>query len=168
MKYLTLIRRAKSSWDDPSLDDFDRPLNRRGKSNAPEMGQRLFEQGIIPDAIFTSPAKRARKTARLFARELAIDSDAIHYVDELYHADALALARVIRTLDDRWNDVFLFGHNPGVTDLANFFVPDGIKHLQTCAVVRIDLPFDSWSEIRPGQAAVVLYDYPKKPSNREP
>lgn len=162
MKYLTLIRHAKSSWDDPTLDDFDRPLNKRGRKNAPEMGQRLLEQGIIPDAVFTSPAKRARKTAKLLTKELDIDKNAIHYVDELYHADALSLVRIIQALDDRWNDVFLFGHNPGFTDLANFFIPNGIGHLPTCAVVRIDLPFESWSQIRPGQAAVVLYDYPKK------
>ena len=162
MKYLTLIRHAKSSWDDPSLDDFDRPLNKRGKKNAPEMGQRLYEHGIVPDAIVTSPAKRARKTAKLIALELEVDFDSIYYLDDLYHASVLDLVRIIQSLDDKWDDVFLFGHNPGFTDLANFFIPTYIENIPTCGVLRLDLPFESWNDVRPGQAAVVLYDYPKK------
>lgn len=162
MKHLTLIRHAKSSWNDPDLDDFDRPLNSRGRKNAPEMGRRLAEQGLLPDAMVTSPALRAVTTAQLIAEEIGFACEQVQCIDSLYAADVSTLLHVIQSFDDELNDVFLVGHNPGLTRLANTFIPDLIDNLPTCGILRLDLFTENWQEARPGQAALIFYDFPKR------
>ena len=115
MKTLVLVRHAKSSWSDPSLDDFDRPLNKRGERNAPEMGRRLGESGLQPDIFVSSPANRARSTAEIIAKELDYPADNIIYHGDLYHASPGDLLEAVRSLGDNIETAFLFGHNPGIT-----------------------------------------------------
>ncbi len=116
MKRLYLIRHAKSSWDDPSLDDFDRPLSKRGKHDAPLMGKLLKQKNIIPDLILSSPAKRAKKTAKKIAKELGKAN--IVYLDELYDASSQDLLADIKKISDTYTTVFLIAHNPRLNMLA--------------------------------------------------
>jgi len=162
MKRLILTRHAKSSWDDRRLSDFDRPLNRRGKQAAPLMGQRLAEKNIEPDAIITSPAKRARKTAGLIAKEIDFDRAAIEEDETIYEASLTDLLALVKNLDDSQHEVMLVGHNPGFTELGNFLADKRIDNLPTCGILCIDFPAESWSEIDAGAGKLVFFDYPKK------
>ncbi len=162
MKTLTLLRHAKSSWDHPELADIDRPLNKRGKRDAPIMGERLARAGISPELILTSPARRARKTASRVARALGYPADRIVVDPRIYAAAPAELMALIRGLDDRWSDVMLVGHNPTLTELANELTAADIDNVPTAGVVRIRFPVPSWSDIRPGAGELTLFDYPKR------
>src|SRR5262249_9132075 len=116
MKQLLLIRHAKSDWNAPSSGDFDRPLNDRGKRDAPEMAERLTERKIEIDAIVASPEKRAKKTATIFAKEYKIDKDDIILKEELYGAAVSAFYEVISRVNDKFDSIAVFSHNPGITE----------------------------------------------------
>jgi phosphohistidine phosphatase len=115
MKTLLLIRHAKSSWDAPGLSDFDRPLNERGKKDAPEMAKRLKDKDIAIDLLVSSPARRARKTAKYFAEEFDVKKEDIKLVDDLYSATSLAFQKTVAELNDKADTVAIFSHNPGLT-----------------------------------------------------
>lgn len=161
MKRLTLIRHGKSSWKDPSLDDFDRPLNSRGKREVPEMGRRLAQRGTDPDAIVTSPAKRARKTAHGIAGALGWDQDIVEIAD-IYEASVETLFEVLRDFREEWNHVVLVGHNPGFTDLANSLFGERISNVPTCGVAEGELRVERWSDVAPGTGTLTLFDFPKR------
>ena len=119
MKHLLLVRHAKSSWDDFSIKDFDRPLNERGKKDAPMMAKRLLKRDVMIDAFISSPAKRARKTAEAFVKEYKSNKDQLIFLDELYLAGPSAFADVIKNTNDRYNTIAIFSHNEGITQFAN-------------------------------------------------
>ncbi|HEY7745551.1 MAG TPA: histidine phosphatase family protein [Desulfuromonadales bacterium] len=164
MKRLTLVRHAKSSWEDPALADFDRPLSKRGKQDAPLMGERLAGRDPRPELIISSPAKRARKTARLIARELELTDDRLILVMEIYEAEPEILLKVVRGLDNRWAHVLLVGHNPGLTELGNLLADCGIENIPTCGALCLDFDADDWQNLGSSSGSLVFYDYPKKPS----
>lgn len=143
MRRLLLVRHAKSSWGDPTLPDRERPLNERGKRDAPKMGRRLAALGVDPDVILSSPARRALKTARILAEELGYRLEDIRVDDRLYAAEAEVLLKVIRELGDAKPCVMLVGHNPELTELAHRY-SSGITHLPTCAVAEFAFAADSW------------------------
>ena len=160
-KRITLLRHAKSSWKDASLADRDRPLNRRGNKSAPDMGKRLAELGVRPSLLLTSPAKRARETARLIARELNYPLEFIQSESELYLATPEAILQVVARQDNGFNDVMLFGHNPGITELANRLGDRNIDNVPTCGMVGIELDVKEWTEIVAADGKTVFFDYPK-------
>ena len=120
MKRLYLVRHGKSSWKDPDLPDMERPLNKRGKRDAPRMGKRLNTRGIEVDGILSSPAKRALRTARLIAREIGFPVKTIVVDEAVYTGDVSELLEVVRDMDASLDKVMLFGHNPALTMLANY------------------------------------------------
>lgn len=159
-KQLLVIRHAKSDWGNASLSDFDRPLNKRGKSNAPEMVERLVKQKIVPQLIVSSPALRALTTAKFFADTWQIPFKSIELEPNIYEASVKTLLSVINNLDNRHDRIALFGHNPGLTDLVNYF--DGhIDNMPTCSVVYLEFPFDDWKMVSADTGKVLLFDYPK-------
>jgi len=160
-KRLTLLRHAKSSWKDASLADRDRPLNRRGNKSAPDMGKRLAELGVRPSLLLTSPAKRARETARLIARELNYPLEFIQSESDLYLATPETILQVVARQDNGFNDVMLFGHNPGITELANRLGDRNIDNVPTCGMVGIELDVKEWTEIVAADGKTVFFDYPK-------
>ncbi|MEE9135619.1 MAG: histidine phosphatase family protein [Gammaproteobacteria bacterium] len=160
-KRITLLRHAKSSWKDASVADRDRPLNRRGSKSAPDMGKRLADRGVRPSLLLTSPAKRARETARLIARELNYPLEFIQSESELYLATPETILQVVARQDDGFNDVMLFGHNPGITELANQLGDRNIDNVPTCGVVGIELDVQEWAEIVAADGKTVFFDYPK-------
>jgi len=162
LKRLTLVRHAKSSWKDPELADFDRPLSKRGKQDAPLMGERLAAMDQIPELLVSSPARRASKTARLLARELKIADERLIFKPEIYEAEPAVLLEVVRDLDDRWKHVLLVGHNPGLTEIGNLLADCGIENIPTCGVLCLDFDVESWEKIGPGSGTLVFYDTPKK------
>ena len=159
---LTLVRHAKSSRDDMSLEDFLRPLNDRGKRDAPEIGRRLRESGVQPDLIVSSPAKRAIKTAKMIACEIDFPEADILEAEEIYEAEAGELLKLLQGLPAEKRDVLLVGHNPGVTDFANLFLQTGIDNMPTCGVVRLAFDAQHWRDIFPQRASLLVFDFPKK------
>jgi len=162
MKLLTLIRHAKSSWDDPMLTDRDRPLNKRGKRDAPTMGKRLAQRGAQPDAIVSSPAVRARETAEAIAREIAYPREAIQFDERLYGADPFEWLQVVQGLDDSLERVMCLGHNPGLTDFVNTLSPRPIDNVPTCGVVAMRFDVNEWRRVGKIRPTHVDLDAPKK------
>ena len=164
MKTIILVRHAKSSWKDPSLDDFDRPLNKRGKRNAPFMGKKLKERQIMPDLILSSPAKRAQKTAVAVAKAIGYPKKKIKYNDNMYHPSAQYLLEMVRNQDDKNETIMLFGHNPDFNDFADILLKHNpIYNIPTTGVYCIRFDVDSWKKLREGKGESVFFDYPKRP-----
>ncbi len=162
MRRLTLLRHAKSSWADPDLEDFDRPLNARGLQNLPDMGRRLAARNHPPELIVSSPAVRALTTARGIAREIGYRDDRILEADELYLADTRQILELVRGLSDNHRHVMLVGHNPGFTDFANRLEGVRIDNMPTAAMLCVDFPTGHWATVDPGTCRFVYFDYPKK------
>ncbi|MGI4759742.1 MAG: SixA phosphatase family protein [Janthinobacterium lividum] len=163
MKTLYLMRHAKSSWSFDELTDQERPLNDRGRADAPHMGQALAKRQLALDLLVSSPAVRALTTAVLVARELSYPHDKITVEPAIYQADLDTLLGVIRALPDAAGSVLLTGHNPTITDTANYLLPnDGLTHeMPTAAIMCIRFQTDHWAEAGPATAEFYFYDYPK-------
>lgn len=163
MKTIIIIRHAKSSWSDLRLDDFDRPLNKRGKRNAPFMGQKLKEKKIMPDIILSSPAKRARKTAIAIAKAIDYPKKKIVFDDNMYHSDAMYLLELVRNQDDEDETIMLFGHNPDFNDLADILLEQNpVYNIPTTGIYCIRFDVDSWGKVQKGKGEAVFFDYPKR------
>lgn len=158
-KQLLLIRHGKSDWGNINLSDFDRPLNKRGKENAPEMAERLIKRGFKIDLMVSSPAKRAKSTAKYFAEAYNIDH--IQFEESIYEANTNALLKVVNGLNNGADHVIMFGHNPGFTDFANALCDADIYNIPTAGMVLISFPFDSWQMVSKGTGEMVFFDYPK-------
>lgn len=162
MKILTLIRHAKSSWKDAYLLDIDRPLNKRGKRDAPVMGKRLAERDFRPDLLVASPATRALVTAEVIAGEIDYPVEEIVIDRRMYGAGVTEWLQVIHSLDDALDDVACFGHNPGLTDLVNYFAPGYIANMPTCGIVELTFDVETWASVGRVEPTRVYFDYPKK------
>ena len=163
-KLLYLVRHAKSSWSDRSLSDRDRPLNKRGRRSAPDMGRRLAAQDHLPELIISSPARRAFSTARKIARELGYDRSEIMKDESLYFSGTGAMLDLLESLDDSYQRVMIVGHNPAMTSLMNILSGSSIDNMPTCAVAVIEYPMASWSELRSVEGQLLAYDFPKNPA----
>ena len=162
MKTVTLIRHAKSSWDYPELGDFERPLNDRGRRDAPMMAKRLQHAGLKPDLLVSSPALRAISTARAFADVLGIVHEKIAVQSKLYEARPGDILRVLQGMGDTAAEVWLFGHNPGISETAQRLAECPFDDMPTCACVRIELKIKLWSEISRDCGKLTLYRFPKQ------
>lgn len=162
MRTLFIIRHAKSSWDHPGIRDFDRPLNERGLYEAPLMAQVLVREGIQPDLLVSSPAKRAWTTAQFFATAFGLPEDAVRRELDIYEAEPMDIIRLISRLPDAAHTVLLFGHNPTFTDVANRFSEKHIENVPTCGVVRIESEADSWAAFDDDNATVRNRYFPKE------
>ncbi len=146
MKTLYLLRHAKSSWNDATLRDFDRPLNKRGLKAAPLMGKHMRKPKVLPDMVLCSPAKRTRQTIKLVLEEAEFEPK-VRYDDRLYAASAGSVLEVLRETDDRADSVMVVGHNPGLQDLLEVLTGE-LEALPTAALARIELEVESWSDVR--------------------
>lgn len=161
MKQLILIRHAKSSWDDPRLTDFERPLNKRGQHDAPRMGKKLAKQGFRLDRLLVSPATRTITTAQMICKGADIKLERIEEIPAIYEASVETLLQLIRGLDEHHRSVALVGHNPGLTMLANRLGDQHIDNIPTCGVVRLQIP-DAWEITGSTTLHVDAFLYPKR------
>jgi phosphohistidine phosphatase len=145
MKMLLIMRHAKSSWDDTGLHDHDRPLNKRGKLNAPRMGRLLRELDLAPDLILTSSARRARDTAEAVADQSGYIGD-IKVEEELYAAPPEVYLEALASAEDRNECILIIGHNPGLEELLEMLTGEQ-ESLPTAAIARVDLPIASWQAL---------------------
>lgn len=160
MKSVILVRHAKSSWDSADLTDFERPLNERGKKDAPEMARRLKKRKMHIGAFITSPAKRARRTAELFSKEL--NDGSITLIEALYHAGPDTFLSVIKNAPDKHDCIAIFSHNPGITDFVNTLTEEvRTDNMPTAGVFAIQANIGSWKDFTLGKNDFLFFDYPK-------
>ncbi len=163
MKTLILVRHAKSSWDEIGLDDAERPLNERGKKDAPQMAARLKEKHIQVDAFISSPAKRAHKTSKFFAKEYGLNNNEILKVNKLYGASVGAFLEVISSIEDKNKTAALFSHNPGITEFANTLTSVRIDNIPTSGIFAVQAKTDKWGDFARAEKNFLFFDYPKNP-----
>jgi phosphohistidine phosphatase len=165
-RQLLIMRHAKSDWSSDLLSDFERPLNQRGRAAAPKMGRWLRTQGLTPDYVVSSPAKRARQTVLRVCRELEYAETAIHWEESIYEAAVPALCRVLADCPAAAQRVLLIGHNPGLENLAIYLAEQQTpvfeegKHLPTAALVQLAMPAD-WKSLIPGCGRFISLTRPR-------
>jgi Phosphohistidine phosphatase SixA len=152
MKTLYVLRHAKSSWEDSDLADFDRPLNERGKTAAPFMGKVMKDKKLAPGLILSSPAVRARETARLVKQSAGLDAE-IEHNERIYEASPQTLQHVVSSIDDSFESAMIVGHNPGMEGFVRL-ISGKQESMPTGSLAIIDLDISSWASIR--QAAGTL------------
>lgn len=145
MKTLLILRHAKSSWKDSEIADHERPLNKRGKKDAPRMGRLLREEGLQPDLIISSTARRARSTAEAVAEESGFGGD-VQLSQDLYAAGSEAYIDALHSLPDEIASVLVVGHNPGLEELLENLSGEN-ESLPTAALARVTLPILHWQEL---------------------
>ena len=163
MKTLILLRHAKASRDDPSLKDFDRPLNHRGEDDAKLMGGYLRNEKLVVDAVVSSPARRALTTTELFLKAADISLEPA-LEDRIYEAGLPQLLRIVSEMKSAHQTVLLIGHNPGFEELAESLTGQYIR-LPTAALAVIDLSVDRWSDARPRSGKLRALVTPKELKN---
>lgn len=166
MKYLTLFRHGKSSWKHRELADFDRPLNRRGKRNVPDMAVRFSyflsaKEVPPPEMIVTSCANRALTTARMLCEGLGYSVDRLQLSEYLYDATIKTIEHVISSLPLAYSHIVLVGHNPGFTWFCNQYTDAAIENIPTSGMVSIEFDVDHWLEIPGHKGKLLWFGYPK-------
>ena len=160
MKNLYLIRHAKSDWSDESKSDFERGLNKRGQKAIFTMADVLKEKKVMPDLILSSSAKRAKLTAKGLANEIEY-SGKIKYIDALYMAEPLDVISIINEIKDKYDNVFIVGHNPETTELTDLMLDECIDNVPTLGIVALELPIKYWKEFKPEKVKLRFFIYPK-------
>jgi phosphohistidine phosphatase len=161
MKTLILIRHAKSSWNDPALPDIERPLNERGKHDAPLMAKKIKDKNITIDLFVSSSATRAKKTAQIFIKELNAKEKSLKIVASLYEAPIQSFYETIEKLDDQHHTVAIFAHNPGITGFVNALGCYPVYEMPTCGMFAALIKSKKWSDFRSADKQFLFYDYPK-------
>ena len=161
MKTLFLIRHAKAE-DTYGVNDFRRRLQQRGIDEAKLMSSKLFDTGVVPDLIISSSADRALETAQIFAGKFGIPDGQIERNQTAYLASHNRLLAIVNGIDNRYSTVFLFGHNPGITDIINYLCGDTLSGLPKCGIAEIQFDTDDWNAISRESGRVKTIDYPKK------
>lgn len=158
---LVMIRHAKSSWANPLQSDFDRPLNERGKKDAPDMGMKLKKLGYMPDLIIASTAKRTKQTAKKIASVLGYDSDTIRLEEKLYHCIASVFDELMHEVDANVKTLFIVAHNPGITEFVNQLSEQfSVDNMPTCGVAIAKFKSEDWGHFPNVSKEVILFDYP--------
>ena len=162
MKTLYLLRHAKSSWKYPNLDDFERPLNKRGRKNVPFMGKVLKKLKVAPDLVISSPANRASMTARMIAAAINYPLENIRYSEAIYEFSEKALIHVVKQIDDAVNKAMVVGHNPAINGLANYIGDQPIGNIPTCGAICVELDISSWAKLNAHCGKLKFFEFPKK------
>jgi phosphohistidine phosphatase len=160
MKTLLLLRHAKSSWDNPSLRDFERPLNERGLKAAPLMGRFMSRRGLRPDLVISSPAERARATASLVL-EAARLAPPVRFDARVYEAPGRRLLEVVSGAEEPASTLLLVGHNPGMEELIELLTGE-TRRVPTAALARVALDTDTWADLSEGAGRLEELVKPKE------
>ncbi len=163
MKSIFLLRHAKSSWSNPGLEDQHRPLNKRGKRDAPLMGERFRARNENLDIILASPALRAITTAELFAEACGFSAGEIAQESDLYFFGARSIQGIIINQDDQYRSLMLVFHNPDITEFVNS-IDDAnrIYNIPTCGIVKLVSDIQRWRDWSRSNTELECFDYPKK------
>ncbi|MBD0325317.1 MAG: histidine phosphatase family protein [Pyrinomonadaceae bacterium] len=160
MKTLFLLRHAKSSWQDASLPDFERPLNKRGRRAAPLIGKFMRREKLRPQLILCSPAERARQTIALVEEAAALKAE-LRYDERIYEATAARLRAVVAEIDEEASGALLVGHNPGMEELLEFLTGE-VRHMPTAALAHITLDIERWADVQERSGELLRLIRPKE------
>ncbi len=161
MRQLILIRHAKSSWKDPHLSDYDRPLNKRGKRDVSFMAKLLAQKNIAPDILISSPAQRTKQTALEFVLKLGYKEEGIVWDKNLYLASAFKILSIILNLDEKIKCAIIVGHNPGLTDIQNYLCKNEVDNIPTCGIVCMNTN-KNWKNVGKKDFELNFFEFPKK------
>ncbi|MCB0702911.1 MAG: histidine phosphatase family protein [Candidatus Kapaibacterium sp.] len=161
MKKIFIVRHAKSDWNN-NLIDFERPLNERGHNDAPIMAEKIKSLGERPQLIISSPAMRAKTTAKYFAEVFGYADECIMYHHEIYDIGQKFTIQMLTKISPKIDSVMVFGHNPDQSHLATYLSNENIGNMPTCAVVGVEMQTENWSEIKNAESRLICYEYPKK------
>ena len=161
IKTLYLIRHAKSDWSDGDLSDFERGLKKRGLRDLETMSSYLSLQGLKPDLMLSSLALRAQITAVELGKKIGYGGR-IHYMEELYSSRPETLMNVLTLQDDSYGSIFLVGHNPELTEFANFLIDENFLKMPTLGVLALRLDIDSWADIAERCGEIEFFIQPKQ------
>lgn len=161
MKTILLVRHAKSDRGSFSMSDSARPLNDRGKQDAPVMAKRLLERNMPIDVFLSSPARRAYATASIFVKEFGLNDEKIIVVPELYMAETPAFVQVITNAPAEAETIAIFSHNQGITDFANTLSSVNIDNMPTCSIFAVEAAIDDWKDFKARGNHFLFFDYPK-------
>jgi phosphohistidine phosphatase len=164
MKRLFLIRHAKSSWADSGLDDFHRPLNKRGRKTGPEMAQRLALLSVVPDSILASPAERAKETAICMAEGTGYPVSSISYHQGLYLGSMQFYLDLLVKEFTAADTIFLVGHNNTITELSEFLTGVSFENVPTCGIVAVEYSGSAGFSAEAGAGRLLFFDFPKNVS----
>lgn len=164
MKKITFIRHAKSDWNLPELMDFDRPLNERGRNNAPNMGARMAKYEECPQLILLSAAVRTKETMKLFSEKAGWQDCKKIEKDWLYLASPQEYIKTVEKLANDLHYICFCGHNPTITAIINYYSGENLVNVPTCGLGMIEFDVDDWSSISRDSGRLMHYDYPKNPS----
>lgn len=159
MKKIYFVRHAKSSWDNLTLSDKERPLNERGNRDAPIMADYINNKIDVPDAILCSPAVRTITTANIFAK--AFNDMPVHIDAQLYNASEVIWFSVLKNLDEKYGSAMIVGHNPEITNVVNALADENIMNMPTCSIAAVNFEIDSWKGILDVEGKMEFYHYPK-------
>jgi phosphohistidine phosphatase len=164
VKRLTLIRHANAEWKNASVPDFDRPLNKRGITEAEAMGKLLLEQELVPDLLLTSPARRTQQTTEILLRKITLVPRRVKAVENLYLAGLEDILSMVRATGPKVQHLAIVGHNPGLSDVAKHMAPEGmmIMDLSTGAACTLSFTARSWGHLSAPAARAVQYQPPSK------
>lgn len=169
MKYLILFRHAKSSWKYPELSDRERPLNKRGRRDAPKMGKWLKNNIEPPEMVLSSPSVRTLATISKAGHEWGLKGENYHTDQRLFHAGTQELLHIIRSCKDNINSLLIVGHNPGLTELAGQLCPEeAVENIPTSGVFGIKFNTEHWKEATTENAEFLFFQYPKNFSQKAP
>ena len=144
------------------MDDFERPLNKRGRKNAPFMGKVLKKLKVAPDVVLSSPANRAAMTARIIAASINYPLENIRYNEAIYEFSESALIHGVKRIDDAVNKAMVVGHNPAINGMANYIADQSISNIPTCGVFCVELDISSWTKISEHCGKLKFFEFPKK------
>ena len=161
MKFVYLVRHAKSSWDYPDLSDFERPLSKRGRKAAPLMGGRLKKKNVKFDLVYSSPAIRAAQTARIISKYVHYGRKQINYLEKLYHCEPRDMIEVIEETDDENESIAIFAHNPSLNGFVYNFFEDFHENIPTCGIFAIESSAARWADFSQSEMKMLFFDYPK-------
>ena len=160
MKKLVIVRHSKSSWSDPYLSDFDRPLNKRGNRDGGLMAEFLSKRINNVDKLLSSSSKRTRLTSEFFKNKINIKVE--NYTDKLYHASYDDIIDLLNQVKDDVRSLILIGHNPGLTHLVIFFTEVNLYNLPTTGIVVINFMIDKWKNIKDSKGNIEIIKFPKE------
>lgn len=155
MKTIIIVRHGKSSWE-LDVSDRERPLKTRGKSDIKLVANQFVKDNLVPKYVFSSPAKRALSTCRIFIKSLSLPESKIEVVEDLYDFGGESVIKFIKNLPDNYDEIMIFGHNHAFTSISNIFGSIYIDNLPTSGLVKINFEIDSWAEIKKGQTELIL------------
>lgn len=162
MKTLYLVRHAKSDWENGTILDIERPLNERGYSNANMMSKAFKSKFSNPDVIISSPAIRAMTTALIFSRNIGYNADLIQIKTNLYETNKNEYLTIVSKMDDQYDSMMLFAHNPTISDFADMLCQALPFEMSTCAIAGIKFEINSWQDLKGKKGELFLFDFPKK------